>query len=91
MIFPNACDPARDAYNWAIVLKQSSTLVGWIGIGTSSYSDDRNHRETEGLHIQQPFLELHYDLVGRGNPNSRATGAVNSSQIAVCSPKVSPM
>lgn len=41
----NARDPARDAYNWAIVLKQSSTLIGWIGIGASSHSDDRSHRE----------------------------------------------
>ena len=40
-----ASDPRRDAYNWALTLRNSGLLIGWLIIGTSRQASEEGTRE----------------------------------------------
>ncbi len=40
----NARNPKRDAYNWAITLRSSGTLIGWLGIGGTMHPSEEGTR-----------------------------------------------
>ncbi len=41
----NSEQPNPDAYNWAITLKRSGQLIGWLGIGTASHPTVAGERD----------------------------------------------
>jgi RimJ/RimL family protein N-acetyltransferase len=54
----NSEQPKPDAYNWAITLKSSGQLIGWLGIGTASHPTVAGERDFG--------YALHRDYWGHG-------------------------